>query len=132
MATRSHSADGAARQAGRSSRKPARRKLRCSFCGRHEEVVSKLLTGPRVTICDRCVGHCNDILEAEGTAPFADLRELSDAEILASLKSTRAAAESLQALLCERVDELRRREVSWASIGGALDISRQAAWERFS
>jgi biotin operon repressor len=30
------------------------------------------------------------------------------------------------------VDELRRREVSWAEIGEALGISRQSAWERFS
>ena len=30
------------------------------------------------------------------------------------------------------IDELRRRELSWADIGEALGISRQAAWERFS
>jgi biotin operon repressor len=30
------------------------------------------------------------------------------------------------------VDELRRREVSWADIGQGLGISRQSAWERFS
>jgi biotin operon repressor len=30
------------------------------------------------------------------------------------------------------IDELRRRSVSWEAIGKALDISRQAAWERFS
>lgn len=30
------------------------------------------------------------------------------------------------------VDELRRREVSWADIGEALGMSRQSAWERFS
>jgi ATP-dependent Clp protease ATP-binding subunit ClpX len=30
------------------------------------------------------------------------------------------------------VDELRKREVSWAKIGEALGMSRQAAWERFA
>ena len=30
------------------------------------------------------------------------------------------------------LDILRKREVSWADIGGALNVSRQAAWERFS
>ena len=32
----------------------------------------------------------------------------------------------------ETVDVLRAREVSWADIGAALKVSRQAAWERFS
>jgi ATP-dependent Clp protease ATP-binding subunit ClpX len=35
-------------------------------------------------------------------------------------------------VLQAQVDTLRKREVSWAEIGEALGISRQAAWERFS
>jgi biotin operon repressor len=31
-----------------------------------------------------------------------------------------------------QVEALRKRDVSWAAIGRALGISRQAAWERFS
>jgi ATP-dependent protease Clp ATPase subunit len=31
------------------------RRLRCSFCGKNEEEVSKLVAGPRVYICDGCV-----------------------------------------------------------------------------
>ena len=30
------------------------------------------------------------------------------------------------------VEELRKREISWAEIGKALGVSRQSAWERFS
>jgi len=41
-----------------------RRRLRCSFCGRSEREVAKLLAGPKVHICDACVGVCNAILEA--------------------------------------------------------------------
>jgi biotin operon repressor len=41
-------------------------------------------------------------------------------------------AEATREALQEHIDELRRREVSWSRIGDALDISRQAAWERFS
>ncbi len=106
--------------------------LHCSFCGQSEADVSKLLGGPKVHICGHCVGLCHDILEVEGTPPFANLSDLSDAEILLTLKATKVAAESLHGLLYERVDELHRREVSWATIGNALGISRQAAWERFS
>jgi predicted DNA-binding protein YlxM (UPF0122 family) len=32
----------------------------------------------------------------------------------------------------QTVDILRQRDVSWADIAGALNVSRQAAWERFS
>jgi ATP-dependent protease Clp ATPase subunit len=32
-----------------------KRQLRCSFCGREEDEVAKLVAGPRVYICDSCV-----------------------------------------------------------------------------
>ena len=35
----------------------------CSFCGRPEESVEKLIAGPDVYICDRCIGLCSDVLE---------------------------------------------------------------------
>lgn len=39
--------------------------FRCSFCGKPEEEVNKLLSGPGVYICDECVGMCNSILGGE-------------------------------------------------------------------
>ena len=36
--------------------------LRCSFCGKPQEEVGKLLNGPSVHICDECVRICNEIL----------------------------------------------------------------------
>ena len=44
--------------------------LVCSFCGKDQDHVRKLIAGPKVFICDECVDLCNDILEAE-TAPFS-------------------------------------------------------------
>jgi ATP-dependent Clp protease ATP-binding subunit ClpX len=38
---------------------------RCSFCGRDESRVGRLIAGPDVHICDRCVELCNEILEEE-------------------------------------------------------------------
>ena len=35
----------------------------CSFCGRTEDLVEKLISGPSVYICDKCVGLCNDIIQ---------------------------------------------------------------------
>ena len=39
----------------------------CSFCGRTEDVVEKLISGPNVYICDKCVRLCNGILERKAT-----------------------------------------------------------------
>lgn len=39
------------------------RNLRCSFCGRREAEVRKLVAGPRVHICDRCVAIARDLME---------------------------------------------------------------------
>ncbi|RLA96651.1 MAG: ATP-dependent Clp protease ATP-binding subunit ClpX [Deltaproteobacteria bacterium] len=42
-----------------------RGKLHCSFCGKGQDQVRKLIAGPRVYICDECVQLCNEILEEE-------------------------------------------------------------------
>ena len=40
-------------------------KLSCTFCGKSQEDVRKLIAGPSVYICDECVDLCNDIIEEE-------------------------------------------------------------------
>jgi ATP-dependent Clp protease ATP-binding subunit ClpX len=39
--------------------------IRCSFCGRGQEEVARLVSGPSVYICSECVRLCNDILEGD-------------------------------------------------------------------
>ncbi|PSB48265.1 ClpX C4-type zinc finger protein, partial [Chamaesiphon polymorphus] len=39
--------------------------LKCSFCGKSQEQVRKLIAGPGVYICDECVELCNEILDEE-------------------------------------------------------------------
>lgn len=39
--------------------------LRCSFCGKTQEEVKKIIAGPKVYICDECIELCNDIIEEE-------------------------------------------------------------------
>jgi hypothetical protein len=47
-----------------------RRCLRCSFCGKSEAAVAKLVAGPRVYICDECVALAGRIMERDaGAAP---------------------------------------------------------------
>ena len=42
-------------------------KLRCSFCGKNQDEVMRLIAGPTVYICDECIDLCNDIILEEGT-----------------------------------------------------------------
>ena len=45
-----------------SSRKDKDDALRCSFCGKHQQEVKKLIAGPAVYICNECVDICNEII----------------------------------------------------------------------
>jgi ATP-dependent Clp protease ATP-binding subunit ClpX len=42
--------------------------IKCSFCGRGQDEVTKLVSGPSVYICNECIRLCNDILEEEMTS----------------------------------------------------------------
>lgn len=68
--------------------------LYCSFCGKSQHEVRKLIAGPSVFVCDECVELCNDIIreevqdstdDTEGTSKFpkpADIREILDEYVI--------------------------------------------------
>ena len=39
--------------------------IKCSFCGKTQESVKKIIAGPGVYICNECIGLCNEIIESE-------------------------------------------------------------------
>jgi septum formation protein len=45
---------------------------KCSFCGKAQDQVAKLVAGPGVHICNECVGLCNDIMDIEAGRPAAE------------------------------------------------------------
>ncbi|HEX8949727.1 MAG TPA: ATP-dependent Clp protease ATP-binding subunit ClpX [Dissulfurispiraceae bacterium] len=47
------------------ARKMSDNTLKCSFCGKGQDEVRKLIAGPMVYICDECVGLCNEIIDEE-------------------------------------------------------------------
>jgi ATP-dependent Clp protease ATP-binding subunit ClpX len=47
--------------------------VKCSFCGKSQKQVKKLIAGPGVYICDECIDLCNDIIEEE-LADSSDVR----------------------------------------------------------
>ena len=62
--------------------------LYCSFCGKSQHEVRKLIAGPTVFICDECVELCNDIIREETKAGLTGKKEgdvPTPAEICATL-----------------------------------------------
>ena len=53
----------------------AKNTLYCSFCGKSQHEVRKLIAGPTVFICDECVELCMDIIREEGKSSIADSKE---------------------------------------------------------
>jgi ATP-dependent Clp protease ATP-binding subunit ClpX len=51
--------------------------LKCSFCGKSQKQVKKLIAGPGVYICDECIDLCNEIIEEE----FSATEEISFTEL---------------------------------------------------
>ncbi|HKX75876.1 MAG TPA: ATP-dependent Clp protease ATP-binding subunit ClpX [Acidimicrobiia bacterium] len=51
--------------------------LKCSFCGKSQKQVKKLIAGPGVYICDECIDLCNEIIEEE----FASTEEVNFTEL---------------------------------------------------
>ncbi len=52
--------------------------LLCSFCGKSQRQVKKLIAGPGVYICDECIDLCNEIIDEELTPPSAGGVELEN------------------------------------------------------
>ena len=48
-----------------------KKQLKCSFCGKTQEQVKRLVAGPGVYICDECIELCSEIIEEE----FEDARD---------------------------------------------------------
>ena len=74
--------------------------LKCSFCGKSQHEVRKLIAGPTVFICDECVELCMEIIREENKTSFMKSREESKA--LATSLVNVAKANGLDALALPR------------------------------
>jgi ATP-dependent Clp protease ATP-binding subunit ClpX len=108
--------------------------MHCSFCGKSQHQVEKLIAGPFIFICNECVRLCGDIVAGKPLPDHSAFRPLDrpTERLLELIGSVDYSAEGARNFLQQIVDTLRSREVSWADIGEALGVSRQSAWERFS
>ena len=58
----------------------------CSFCGKPQSIVKKIVAGPGVYICDECIGLCTSILEEEGFLDDEETYSLNENEKIPSPK----------------------------------------------
>lgn len=79
-------------------------KVRCSFCGKPQEQVRKLIAGPNgAYICDECVDICSEIIEEEFAREEAEMDMDVDAEIETPFEINLQKPEKLKAFLDEYV-----------------------------
>ncbi|NLO89084.1 MAG: ATP-dependent Clp protease ATP-binding subunit ClpX [Clostridia bacterium] len=74
--------------------------LKCSFCGKMQDQVRKLVAGPGVYICDECIELCNEILEEELSDDFgheigdipkpSEVREILDQYVIGQERAKKA------------------------------------------
>lgn len=115
-----------------------KRLLRCSFCGKAQTEVKTLVAGPGVFICDECLHLGQAIVDEKAANPTVPdilnslLPDNAPTEtLLKTLTGYNGAFERIDAAMQDIVDILRERDVSWATVGQTLAVSRQAAWKRF-
>jgi ATP-dependent Clp protease ATP-binding subunit ClpX len=100
--------------------------LSCSFCGKSQKEVKKLIAGPTVYICDECIELCNDIIAEEygqeeaGSAPQ---RVLKPKEIKAALDEYVIGQDAAKKVLSVAVHNHYRRIES----DGISDVELQKA-----
>ena len=86
---------------------------------------------------------CQEIIDKKAATPVQDATSKQEVPnpllpdnaptetLMKTLAGYNGAFERIDAGMQDIVDILREREVSWATIGQALTVSRQAAWKRF-
>lgn len=101
---------------------PAKEVTSCSFCGRTEEAVEKLISGPNVFICDKCVRLCNGILEKKSTN--FEIKVLKPKEIKARLDDYIIGQEKAKRTISVAVYNHYKRIRQLGKDGGGVDFSK--------
>jgi DNA-directed RNA polymerase specialized sigma24 family protein len=107
----------------------------CSFCGTQGGKETRLAGGLGAMICMECLTYYyqtfadTEATQAIASPPWA---QMTDAELLSKLPLIAVTSTQVDRFLREWVKMIRERNISYAEIGKALGVSRQAAWERFS
>jgi ATP-dependent Clp protease ATP-binding subunit ClpX len=100
--------------------------LSCSFCGKSQREVKKLIAGPTVYICDECIELCNDIIAEEygqEEAPTATSRVPKPKEIKDALDEYVIGQESAKKILAVAVHNHYRR-IESQTFNGDVELQK--------
>ena len=108
----------------------------CSFCGKRGTDDTRFAGGLGALMCTDCLEKFGAAFAAPENAHVTIIgwsdEDMTDADMLARLPLIAATATQVDRYLRAWVARIRERHISYAEIGKALGVSRQAAWERFS
>ena len=100
--------------------------LKCSFCGKSQKQVKKLIAGPGVYICDECIDLCNEIIEEElaeaSDVDFGDLPK--PAEIHEFLNTYIIGQEHAKKILAVAVYNHYKRVEFGATLDNEVELSK--------
>jgi hypothetical protein len=110
----------------------------CSFCGKPDSAVQRIVAGPGVYICNECVELSATIIEEtarttpeESSRRRSEYHDRSTGDILAMLPALVRSAERVEAELAGWINRLRERGTDWQTIAGAAGMSVDSARNRF-
>jgi ATP-dependent Clp protease ATP-binding subunit ClpX len=100
--------------------------LKCSFCGKSQNDVRKLIAGPTVYICDECIELCNDIIAEEWEEEKSrEIRSLpKPAEIKTVLDQYVVGQERAKKILAVAVHNHYKRIESGGESGGDVELQK--------
>ena len=105
--------------------------FRCSFCGKSQKDVKKLIAGPgEIFICDECVGLCAEIITDNPTELKPSEAQLA-AAWSAMLRNRAKAAQTAEAELEKLVRRARTKGLEWSTIADALGLAPEEVEARF-
>lgn len=97
--------------------------IACSFCGRTEEGVEKLISGPNVYICDKCVRLCSGILEKKKPSNY-EFKVLKPKEIKDHLDEYIIGQENAKRAISVAVYNHYKRILSQKNKDSAIELSK--------
>lgn len=99
--------------------------LRCSFCGKSESQVTKLIVQNNARICDECVGICNEIIAQEAVAEVTgDERLLSPQEIKDRLDEYVIGQDEAKKILSVAVHNHYKRVFYAEALGNDVELEK--------
>jgi len=105
--------------------------IHCSFCGKSQKDVKKLIAGPGSYICDECVALCAEIISEDADSEIKPSEEQLAAAWSAMLKTRAKAAQTAEVELSKLARQARAKGLDWTSIASSLDISTEEAESRY-